>query len=122
MKYYVWLVGEGEEGGEQILTENPADPEPSADGEGDGSTEFPAEAAPGYTETETDTEETEEQTEGEEEEEVETDQYGLVEIDYTESFQTISDQLEQIQIIGYATTFILCSAVLFTLILRILRN
>lgn len=121
MNYYVWIIGEGEEGGTEVLTENPADPEPSAGGEGEGSTEFPAETSSGHSEDETDSEETEEQTEGEEEE-VESDQYGLVEIDYTESFQTISDQLEQIQIIGYATTFILCSAVLFTLVLRILRN
>lgn len=122
MKYYAWVITEGEDSGEQVPAEYTPDPEPSAGGEGDGSGESgQEEAAPGYTEDETETEETEEQTEEEEIEE-DTNQYGLVEVDYSESLTAISDQLEEITILGYALTFVIAAGVVFTLVLKVLRS
>lgn len=88
-------------------------------------------------ETETETEEKEvtetEETEGSEDAEEsdreeedtqrsESDQYGVVQVDYSDQFSDLHDQIETLQVIGYATTVLLAASILFSLILRVLRN
>lgn len=113
--YYEWIYPEGEDSGEPLPTEVSPDPEPSAVGEGGGSGELPEEAAPGYTENETTEEDPEEETQ-------EVNQYGLVEVDYSDSFTAISDQLNEVITIGYAVSFMIAAYVLIALIIRLLRN
>lgn len=146
-----YLIREGEEWGTEIPTETETAPETSATGEDGGAGQFQEETPAGYTETETiteteseetETEETEteekevtesEETEGSEEanesdpeeedtQRTESDQYGVVQVDYTDQFSDLHDQIETLQVIGYATTVLLAASILFSLILRVLRN
>lgn len=78
------------------------------------------------TEETEETEGSEEATESDPEEEdtqrTESDQYGVVQVDYSDQFSDLHDQIETLQVIGYATTVLLAASILFSLILRVLRN
>lgn len=120
MIIYEWFYREGEEDGEQVPPDLSPDPEASAGGEASGDGEDQQEAAPEYSENEKETEE----TEGEEEEvtETESDQYGALQLDYTQSLSDIHSDLEALQTIGYSLLFLLSASLLFSLIARLFRR
>lgn len=125
MIYYVFFEGEDQESGTEIPIQSPEIPEGSSESGASGTPATEEESTTEYPEGETEAEE-EEQKDTEEiqidTEETQSNQYGLVEVDYSEHLEQIYQDVREILTVCYSLAFVLFSAVIFSLILRILRK